>query len=115
MAIPNIVTGADPIIPGTSSSGNYPSDTGFDYRGGKTTFGFYGSFVGGTSNNTIKIQAAFDDGATNANWIDLTDAQGNAVLIKENDIVSVDIGKCKLRFNLVVGSGTTGPINISAS
>jgi len=110
MAIPNIAT-----IPSGSGSGNYPGDTGFEYRGGKTTFGFYGTFSGSDTNNNIKIQAAFDNGSTNANWVDLTDAQGSAVVVQGNDIVSVDIGKCRLRFNLVVGTGTTGPINISAS
>lgn len=101
--IPNIAT-----IPSGTTTANFPSDTGFDYQGGKTTFGFYGTFT----NTIITVQAAFDGGTT---WIDLTDAQGAAVEVTGNDIVSVDIGRCNLRFNVVVSSASTGPINISAS
>jgi len=108
MAIPNIFT----IATGTTAATyNYPTDAGFDYRGGKSTFAFSTAEADFNKVTAIKIQASFD----NANWIDLTDSVNSPVSVSGNSILTVDIGKCKLRFNTVIGATTTGVTNITVS
>ncbi len=108
MAIPNIFT----IETGTSASTyNYPTDAGFNYTGGKSTFAFSTAEADFNKVTSIKIQASFDD----ANWIDLTDSADGAVTVAANSILTVDIGKCKLRFNTVISAETTGVTNITVS
>lgn len=110
MAIPNIFT----IETGTSGAPttyNYPTDNGFNYTGGKSTFAFSTAEADFNKVTAIIIQASFDD----ANWIDLTDSADNPVTVSANSILTVDIGKCKLRFNTVIGAETTGVTNITVS
>ena len=108
MAIPNIFQ----IATGTSANTyNYPTDAGFNYNGGKSTFAFSTAEADFNKVTAIKIQASFDD----ANWIDLTDSADNPVTVAANSILTVDIGKCKLRFNTVIGATTTGVTNITVS
>jgi len=110
MAIPNIST----IATGTSAGTyNYPTDAGFEYRGGKSTFAFSTDQAQFNKVSAIKIQANFDGTATN--WIDLTDSADNAVEVDSPTILTVDIGKCKLRFNAVISAETTGVTNITVS
>ena len=101
------------IDSGTSQgTHHFPTSTGFDYRGGKSTFAFSGTDFSNVTH--IKIQANFDGVATN--WIDLTDSADNAVEVDGQTILTVDIGKCKLRFLTAVGSGgTQSDINITVS
>ena len=109
MAIPILYT----IESGTTATThNFPTDNGVDYRGGKSTFAFSGGPGAFDNVSSIKIQASFDD----ANWIDLTDSADNPVDFDDATILTVDIGKCKLRFRTVVsGSPTTSDINITVS
>lgn len=73
-----------------------------------------------TSGTTIKIQASFgQDGYMDANdannyvphptdphdWIYLTDAEGQIVEVKGDDILSVKLGQCKLRFVVTAPAG----------
>lgn len=97
---------------------------GFPYQGGKSTFAFTGNFNNVTS---IKLQAAFDGGSVNngndtpdavadLNFIDLTNSDGGAELITNtNRLVTVDIGKCMLRFRVDVGGAMGGEINVHVS
>lgn len=97
---------------------------GIPYQGGKSTFAFHGNFGGVTS---IKLQAAFDGGSVNngnnnpdavadLNFIDLTNSDGGAELITANNrLVTVDIGKCMLRFRVDVASSMAGEINVHVS
>lgn len=109
MAIPILYT----IASGTTqATHNFPSDDGILYKGGKSTFAFSGDNFSNVS--SIKIQANFDGTATN--WIDLTDSADNPVDFNDATILTVDIGKCNLRFRVVVGSGgTQSDINITVS
>jgi hypothetical protein len=108
MAIPNIFQ----IEAGTTAATyNYPTDAGFRYTGGKSTFEFSTAAADFNKVTAIKIQASFDD----ANWIDLTDSVNSPVSVSGNSILTVDIGKCKLRFNTVIGATTTGVTNITVS
>jgi hypothetical protein len=108
MAIPNIFQ----IEAGTTAATyNYPTDAGFRYTGGKITFAFSTAAADFNKVTAIKIQASFDD----ANWIDLTDSVNSPVSVSGNSILTVDIGKCKLRFNTVIGATTTGVTNITVS
>jgi len=108
MAIPNIFQ----IATGTTANTyNYPTNDGFDYRGGKSTFAFSTAEDDFNQVTSIKIQASFDD----ANWIYLTDSADNPVSVAGNTILTVDIGKCKLRFETVIGADTTGVTNITVS
>lgn len=108
MAIPNIST----ITTGTSAGTyNYPTNAGFEYRGGKSTFAFSTDQAQFNKVTAIKIQASFDD----TNWIDLTDSADNPVSVGGNSILTVDVGKCKLRFNAVISAETTGVTNITVS
>jgi hypothetical protein len=107
MAIANAHT----ISAGTSGTTQSPT-TGLDYSGGKRTLAFYGTFG---SDTTITIQAAFDDGETTANFITLTDSNNGAIEITGNDVVNLDIGRCKLRFNIAVSGTDAGPINVAIS
>ena len=110
-----------PVKTVDNGDSTYTHTFGFPYRGGKSTIAFYGNFGSGTQ---IRIQAAFDGGqVTNgtesdtnepANFINLTDSQGNSDPITANGIFTVDIGKCMLRFE-VSATSTTGPINVSIS
>ena len=101
------------IDSGTSAgTHHFPTSLGFDYRGGKSTFAFSGTDFSNVTH--IKIQANFDGTATN--WIDLTDSADNAVEVDSPTILTVDIGKCKLRFlGLVAGGDTQSDINITVS
>lgn len=110
MAIPNIFTIATGTT-GAPTTYNYPTADGFDYRGGKSTFAFSTAEADFNKVTAIKIQASFDD----TNWIDLTDSADNPVSVAANTILTVDIGKCKLRFNAVIGAETTGVTNITVS
>ncbi len=126
ITIPNVFTipalSADSAVP-VSSEGQVHT-YGFAYQGGKSTFAFYGNFTNVTS---IKIQAAFDGGSVNngnntpdanpdLNFIDLTNSDGNAELITaSNRLVTVDIGKCMLRFRVDVGGTMAGTINVAVS
>jgi hypothetical protein len=109
MAIPILYT----IESGTTvATHNFPTDDGIDYRGGKSTFAFSGASGAFTNVSSIKIQASFDD----TNWIDLTDSADNPVDFDDATILTVDIGKCKLRFRTVVSNNpTTSDINITVS
>ena len=109
MAIPIIHT----IATGTTQ-GTYelPTDAGFEYRGGKSTFAFSGATNAFTNLTSMKIQASFDD----SNWIYLTDSADSPVSFDDATILTVDIGKCKLRFEAVVASGgILGDITITVS
>ncbi len=109
MAIPILHT----IDSGTSqATHNFPTDDGVFYRGGKSTFAFSGANFSNVT--SIKIQANFD--GTNTNWIDLTDSSDSPVSFNDATILTVDIGKCNIRFQVVVGSGgTQSDINITVS
>ena len=108
MAIPNVYK----IETGTTANTyNYPTDAGFNYTGGKSTFAFSTAESSFNQVTAIKIQASFDD----TNWIDLTDSADSPVTVAANSILTVDIGRCKLRFNTVIGAETTGVTNITVS
>lgn len=106
----------------TPASTRLSHNFGIPYKGGKSTFAFYGDF-GTDPSIAIKIQAAFDGGSVysasgtssgalnNNNWIDLTDSQGNAVEINNSQgVVTLDIGKCMLRFVI-----TTSDTNVTVA
>lgn len=111
---------------GAPTDTRYDHSYGFRYKGGKSTLAFYGDFGDDT---TIKIQAAFDGGVVTTdtddtlavpapqagNFIDLTDSQGEVVTVSGNDIVTLDIGKCVLRFHITVNGTDTGTINVAIS
>ena len=84
----------------SGSNANYPSSGGVSFSGGNRTFAFQGTFDSGD----IKIQASFDGGST---FIDLKDGAGNDITVSSNTILTIDLGPCKLRFNLSGSSGST--------
>lgn len=128
ITIPNVfeipALSADSAVPVSTPPGSQVHTYGFPYQGGKSTFAFYGNFTNVTS---IKIQAAFDGGSVNngnntpdanpdLNFIDLTNSDGNAELITaSNRLVTVDIGKCMLRFRVDVSGTMAGTINVAVS
>lgn len=135
ITIPSVVTisGTSPTAVATTSDlpvssvnngdGTHTHTYGIPYKGGKSTFAFYGNFTNVTK---IEIQAAFDGGQltdSNAtapalhtgNFITLTDSQDAIVSVTGNDIVSIDIGKCMLRFKVTVSGTMQGDINIAVS
>lgn len=99
---------------------------GFQYRGGKATIALYSADWTGT---TVTLQAAFDGGTTTDNnstapviydgeFINLTDSSGQAVTIggaTGSEVVTVDIGKCMLRFKVTTAGTTPADIKISVS
>jgi len=98
---------------------------GFQYRGGKATIALFSSDWTGT---TVTLQAAFDGGATTDNnstapvtyageFINLTDSSGQAVTIGAtgSEVVTIDIGKCMLRFKVTTAGTTPADIKISVS
>jgi hypothetical protein len=111
---------------GSGVDPRYQHKFGFPYKGGKSTFAFYGAW---SQNVTIKIQAAFDGGyvtnntetykldSANENFMTLKDSAGAEVVVNSSQrIVNVDIGKCMLRF-LISGDNAdlTAPIYVAVS
>ena len=89
--------------------GNFPSG-GFDFAGGEKTFAFQGSF----NNADIKIQASFANGAVSS-WTNLTDSEGSIINLTQPGIINIDIGQCKLRFNVTENSGGTPDVEVRIS
>jgi len=76
----------------------------FGYRSAESTFAFYGTFGGGT----VTVEASFDNGTI---WIPLKKASGDVLEITSNEIHTIVLGKCLMRFKI---AGATNPtVNIT--
>lgn len=108
---------------------------GFLWTRGERNFVFSSSIATAYSNSAkIKIQASFgQDGTYDSggyggagtytahptdphDWIDLRDADGAVVEIDKDDIISVKLGQCKLRFVVTnVANLPTGGVKVKIS
>jgi len=115
-----------PVSSVSNGDGTHTHTYGIPYKGGKSTFAFYGDATAFNNVTKIEIQAAFDGGQlTNGNptapalhtgnFITLTDNQDAIVSVTGNDIVSIDIGKCMLRFKVTVTGTMQSDIHIAVS
>ena len=77
------------------------SDT-IGYRSAESTFAFYGDFGGGT----LTIEAAYDDDGLI--FIPLRKPDGELLQIAQNEIHTINLGKCLLRYKISADS-TTAP------
>ncbi len=77
----------------------------FNYRGGESSFAFFGDFDG----NYVKIQATFDEGE---NYIDLKKITDDVLAVGVNEVHNISLsGACQLRYN-VFGGGAAPDITI---
>ena len=72
------------------------------YRSAESTFAFYGDFGGGT----LTIEAAYD--ADGLIFIPLRKPSGELLEIAQNEIHTINLGKCLLRYKISADS-TTAP------
>ena len=64
------------------------------YRSAESTFAFYGDFGGGT----LTIEAAYDD--EYSIFIPLKKQDGTLLSITENEIHTINLGKCSIRYKI---------------
>ena len=105
MSIPTTI----PTIATVNGNGDFPGVNGFNYNGGVTHFALYGTFAGAT----ITIQASFEEDGSHV-FIPLTDEAGTGVSIQANEVIKIDMGKCKMKF-VATGASGTPAIKIKAS
>ncbi len=89
-----------------TQTGTFPASGGILYAGGEKTFAIYGTWGGAT----VKIEAAFDDGTTAANFIVLSDSEGAQLAFIDNAVFRLVLGQCKLQFKV---TGSTSATNLS--
>jgi hypothetical protein len=90
----------------STQTGTFPASEGLPYSGGEKTFAIYGTWGGAT----VKIEAAFDDGTTAANFIPLSDSEGAQLAFIDNAVFRLVLGQCRLQFKV---SGSTSATSLS--
>ena len=87
-----------------TSDGPAPDSNGFNYRSAESTFAFYGTWGGGS----VTIEASFYEGLI---WIPLRKIDGTILTVAQDEVHTISIGKCKLRY--VLAGATGADINIT--
>lgn len=88
---------ADAIQTVTTAAG---TGVATEWSGGQGTAFAQGTFGGGT----LAFEASFDGGA---NWIAMTDVDGNPVTLSSEGIITFEIARCSLRGVLTGSAGAT--------
>jgi len=94
----------------STATGTFPASGGLPYSGGEKTFAIYGTWGGAT----VKVEAAFDDGTTAANFIPLSDAEGAELAFIDNSIFRLVLGQCRLQFK-ITGSTSATSLSVKVS